>query len=67
MAILIMAKYAYVKLSVKLYHKETDLSIGFKKFFEYFSKVVFKVNGQPIFSVAHLLFYAFNTLLSIPP
>ena len=24
-----MGKYAYVKLSIILYHKETDLSIGF--------------------------------------
>ena len=27
-----MGKYAYVKLSITLYHKETDLSIGFMKF-----------------------------------
>lgn len=27
-----MGKYAYVKLSIILYHKETNLSIGFVKF-----------------------------------
>ena len=33
MAILIMGKYAYAKLSIILYHKQTDLSIGFAKVF----------------------------------
>ena len=28
-----MGKYAYVKLSIILYHKLTDLSIGFAKIF----------------------------------
>ena len=33
-----MGKYAYVKLSIILYHKQTDLSICFAKFLEkYFS------------------------------
>ena len=27
-----MGKYAYVKLSIILYHNQTDLSIGFMKF-----------------------------------
>ena len=31
MAILIMGQYAISKLSIILYHKETDLSIGFAK------------------------------------
>ncbi len=31
MAILIMGKYAYVKLSIILYHKSMNLSIGFAK------------------------------------
>ena len=29
-----MGKYAYVKLSITLYHKSTDLSIGFAKVLE---------------------------------
>ena len=38
MAILIMGKYAYVKLSIILYHKQMDLSIGFVEFLKnYFS------------------------------
>ena len=38
MAILIMGKYAISKSSIILYHKITDLSIGFTKFIEkYFS------------------------------
>ena len=32
MAILIMGKYAYVKSSITLYHKQADLSIAFIKF-----------------------------------
>ena len=33
-----MGKYAYVKLSIILYHKSTDLSIGFAKVFYKISK-----------------------------
>ncbi len=33
MAILIMGKYAISKSSIILYHKSTDLSIGFAKIF----------------------------------
>ena len=33
MAILIMGKYAVLKLSFILYHEKTNLSIGFSKFF----------------------------------
>ena len=29
-----MGKYAYVKLSIILYHKQTDLSMGFLNFIE---------------------------------
>ena len=29
-----MGKYAYVKLSIILYHKQTDLSTGFAEFLE---------------------------------
>ena len=29
-----MGKYAYVKLSIILYHKQADLSIGFLNFIE---------------------------------
>ena len=39
MAILIMGKYVISKLSIVLYHKQIDLSIGFIKFLErYFFK-----------------------------
>ena len=31
-----MGMYAYVKLSIILYHNQTDLSICFMKFFEFF-------------------------------
>ena len=34
MAILIMGKYDISKLSITLYHKSTDLSIGFEKIFQ---------------------------------
>ncbi len=33
-----MGKYAYVKLSIILYHKLSDLSIGFMNFIEFFLK-----------------------------
>ena len=36
MAILIMGKYAYVKIEYYIIHKSTDLSIGFIKFLERF-------------------------------
>lgn len=38
-----MGKYAYVKLSIILYHKLSDLSIGFMNFIEIFSEIVWQV------------------------
>ena len=39
-----MGKYAVSKLSIILYHKETDLSIGFIKFLEkYFSNRLWEI------------------------
>ncbi len=44
MAILIMGKYAISKLSIILYHKKTNLSIGFAKFFKkYFSNRLWEI------------------------
>ena len=37
-----MGKYAHVKLSIILYHKQTNLSIGFEKVLENFAKVLEK-------------------------
>ena len=56
-----MGKYAYVKIE---YHVVSQANGFVNRFYEnyqkYFSKAVCKVNGQPIFSVAHILFYALN-------
>jgi len=57
-----MAKYAYVKIEYYIVSQTNEFVNRFyENYQKYFSKAVFKVNGQPIFSVAHLLFYAFNT------
>ena len=40
MAKLIMGKYAISKLSIILYHKEADLSIGIAKNFKNFKKLL---------------------------
>ena len=47
MAILIMGKYAYVKSSIILYHKQINLSIGFVKVFEKNLKKSNKTSGEP--------------------
>ena len=38
-----MGKYAYVKLSIILYHKLTDLSMGFIEFLKIFFEIVWQV------------------------
>ena len=45
-----MGKYAYAKLSTILYHKSTDLSIGFVKFLKnIFQKLFLRLMGNRFF------------------
>ena len=45
-----MGKYAYVKLSIILYHKSTDLSIWFMKFLKnIFQKLFLRLMGNRFF------------------
>ena len=48
-----MGKYAYVKLSIILYHNKTDLSIGFSKVLEkYFSNRLWEKKDKRVAAIA---------------
>ena len=59
-----MGKYAYVKLNIILYRKQTDLSIGFRKVFYFFlSAIVLMKNKGKFFSSLPLYSLTPATLL----
>ena len=63
MAILIMGKYAISKLSIILYHKETDLSIGFAKVFSRYETFSKKRNEIALLGAISWLFFLAETFI----